>query len=189
MRSNLIIIVCLVFAAIAYSSGKKDAGPSISAPSYQSFIGKKFVEIDEIDSMLSSSQFGSIYENENFGVTIYGHNGFLDKSRNSRYWYIFFSKHVGYQGQKAIRQILDIVTIDMNNFSDTSRIWLDECTCKKQKACNTIAIYYHDEKMADKEILVKPLKVWRPNIATGKIEEISPESVRCGSQAPEEESP
>jgi hypothetical protein len=83
--------------------------------------------------------------------------------------------------------MLDVVKIDMNQFNDSAEIWLDECDCIGQKSCQTIAIYYHDERMADKEIMVRPLKVWRPNIATGKLEDISPDSVRCGSQAPEEE--
>ena len=137
--------------------------------------------------MLSPGQFSTLYNNESYGVSIYGHRHILNKWHKARFKYVFFTKTIGYQGPSPIEEILDIVTIDMNNFSINASIWLDECTCKGQKDCQTIAIYYHDERMADKGIRVKPQKVWRPNISTGKLEELPPESVRCGSQAPEEE--
>lgn len=174
---------------MAHSAENKKDSLKIIAPSYSNFIGHKVSQIKEIDSMLSPGQFSTLYSNESYGVSIYGHRYILNKRHKTRFKYVFFTKTIGYIGSSPIEEILDIVTIDMNNFSDSASIWLDECNCRSQKNCQTIAIYYHDEKMADKEILVKPLKVWRPNIATGKIEEISPESVRCGSQAPEEESP
>jgi hypothetical protein len=41
--------------------------------------------------------------------------------------------------------------------------------------------------MAKKNILVKPDIAWRPNYSSGKLETISPESVKCGSMASEED--
>jgi hypothetical protein len=187
MNIKLVIIYCFVLVVISYPAVKLENNHELSAPSYKNFIGKQYSNIKEIDTALSVGQFSALYENKNYAVCIYGNGMYLNKWNGARFNYVLFTKTIGTQRKHAIKQILDIVTIDMNKFNDSARIWLDECDCIGQKSCQTIAIYYHDERMADKEIMVKPLKVWRPNIATGKIEEISPDSVRCGSQAPEEE--
>jgi hypothetical protein len=184
---NKMLLIITMFVLMIYCAEKKEDCANIIAPSYDKFIGKKIVQIEEVDSMLSSFESGALYENREYGLTIYGNSHYLDKYRTARFIYIFFTKKVGYKGAFPIDKILDIVPVDMNKFSGSATIWLDECDCKNLKSCNTIAIYHHDQTMAEKDIMVKPLKVWRPNIATGKLEEISPDSVRCGSQAPEEE--
>jgi hypothetical protein len=184
MKIKIVLMLSILFAGILYSSEKKEHNMNVVIPSYKELIGKKFVDIKELDSMLVGGPFTTLYTDKKYAVSIYGPN---KSTIESKYNYVFFTKEIGRQDRHAIEQILDIVPVDMNKFNDSARIWLDECYCVGQKSCQTIAIYHHDQTMAEKGIMVKPLKVWRPDIATGKLEEISPDSVRCGSQAPEEE--
>jgi hypothetical protein len=181
-----LLIVFLSIAVLTYSGENKRDTLNIIAPSYNTFIGKRFTQIKEIDSMLSPGSFSTLYKDEKHAVSIYGQRRILNKRHKARFKYVFFTKTVGQQGSSPIEEILDIVTVDMNNYNDSASIRLDECDCKDKKECQTVAIYYRSDTMAKKGIKVKPLKVWQPNIATGKFEELSPDNVRCGEQEQEE---
>ena len=187
MQIKTILILCLIFVGIINSAENKGDGSTFVAPSYSDFIGKKYVKIKEIDPALSVGQFSALYQDENYAVSIYGNDKCLNKWKNARFNYLFFTKKIGQQGSHPVKQILDIVFVDMDTFGDSVSFWLDDCNCQDQKDCQIAAIYYRDEKKIRKGIKVKPFKAWQPNIATGKLEELSPAKVRCGPQAPEEE--
>jgi hypothetical protein len=187
MYNKSIIMICLVFSTIIYSAEKKGNSKNIQAPSYDCFIGKNFVKINEIDSAISAGQFGALYKDGSYSICIYGNDHYLDKWRNSRFNYLFFTKQIGRQGTHSIKKILDIITLDMDDFGDSASIWLDECECKGNNGCQTVAIYNQENKLVKNGKKIKPIKVWIPNIATGKLEEQAPEGFRCGPQEPEEE--
>ena len=159
MRSKLIVIVCLIFTVIAYSADKKVIKPTVIAPSYNNFIGKTFVQISEIDSMLSMSEFSTLYKSKDHGITIFGQRRILNKWRKSRFKYFFFTKKVGQQGTSSIEQILDIVSVDMNNYNDSATVSLDECECKGKDQCQTVAIYNRENNLVQKGKKIKPIKV------------------------------
>jgi hypothetical protein len=184
MLNKLMFFLCFLLVSTLCFAEVKGNNENITSTTYNNFMGKTFIQYEQVDPELFAVQFDRLYnkDDDNYSVSICRNSHDTAKSK----WYLFFTKFMGYKGKQPVHKILDTVTVDMNNFPNNSTIWLDECECKGQKSCNTIAIYYHDEEMAKKGIMVKPLKVWKPNIATGKLEEVSPNSVRCGSEAPED---
>ena len=187
MQLKIVALFCLLCVTISYPADSTKTPQNINAPSSNNFIGKTYTKIKDIDSALTSGEFSTLYQDKNYAISVHGSKRVLDSSRYPRFNYVFFTKTVGYKDKKSILQILDVITIDTHDFNDSATIALDECECKGKDQCQTAAIYNREIKMAKKGIKVKPLKVWRPNITTGKLEELSPENVRCGEQEPEEE--
>jgi hypothetical protein len=156
-------------------------------PTYKEFIGKTFTDIKTIDTALGTSQFGILESNKQYAVSIYGNSRYHVKKSGQKVFYVFFTKEVGRAGPQPIEQVLDVVTIDMKQYSKEAQVWLDECDKSGSKIFETVAVYAHNEEMAEKGVKVKPEKAWHPNVKTGKLEEVAPADLKCGSQAPEEE--
>jgi hypothetical protein len=181
MRINLFAIYLLFAAFASFSQG---SGKAI--PTYKEYIGKTFTDIKTIDTALGTSQFGILESNKQYGVSIYGNSRFYNKKTGCKVFYVFFTKEVGRTGPQPIEQILDVVTIDMKQYSKHAQIRLDQCSKAGTDIFETVAVYYHDEDMAAKGITVKPEKAWHPNVKTGKLEEVTPAALKCGSEAPAE---
>jgi SET domain-containing protein len=76
----------------------------------------------------------------------------------------------------------------LTKFKKDATVWFQQCECNSKEDCSdVVAIYFHNDSMATKNIMVKPDKAWRPNYKTQKLEAILPESVKCGSMASEED--
>jgi hypothetical protein len=181
MRTILfsIYILAISFFLFAQVSSKP-------IPSYKNFIGKTFSDIKTIDTALTTSQFGMLESNNQYGVSIYCDKNYADKHGVCRIFQVFFTKTVGKTEKHPIDQILDVVTIDMKKYSKYAQVWLDQCSKSGTKYFETVAVYYHDEDMANKGIKVKPEKAWHPNVKTGKLEEVPPTELNCWSEPPNE---
>ncbi len=181
---RIIIFCCLLFATISYSAD--NLAPS-HTPSTNSFIGKTYTRIKDVDSLLTSGAFGTLNKDGAYAVSIHGSKRVLDNSRYPRFNYVFFTKTIGYENKKSILKILDVVTIDAHDFNDSATIRLDECNCKVQDQCQTVSVYNAESKLLKNGKKIKPIKIWEPNIATGKLEEKSPDNFQCGPMEPDEQ--
>ena len=153
---------------------------SLPQPSYTNLIGKTYFKDSDLAPELSSGEFISCGEKNLYGII-----SFFNKY-NGNYAYLFFVIEDKRNGDGL--KVLDIVQLKYADFKKGSSLWFKQCTCKDQsKDCSdVVAIYSHNEEMANKEIMVKPDKAWQPVYKTQKLELISPETVTCGSIAPEE---
>jgi hypothetical protein len=150
-------------------------------PSYSNLIGTTYFKNNELPSELSSGEFVSVGEKTMYGIVS------ISNRYNGNYSYLFFVVDDKRKGDGL--KILDIVPLSASSFKNGASLWFKQCECEKKPGdcSDVVAIYHHDEKMAKKETMVRPDKAWRPNYATMKLESIPPESVKCGSMAPEED--
>jgi hypothetical protein len=150
-------------------------------PSYKTLIGTTYFKNSELPVELFSGEFVSTGEKSLYGIIS------VSNKYNGNYSYLFFVIEDKANGDGL--KILDIVPLNARTFKKGSSLWFKQCEClKKSTDCSdVVAIYHHSEEMAKKNIMVKPDKAWRPNYATKKLEAIPPESVKCGSMAPEED--
>jgi hypothetical protein len=153
---------------------------SLPQPSYTDLIGKTYFKDSDLAPELSSGEFISCGEKNLYGIISFSNK------YNGNYAYLFFVIEDKRNGDGL--KVLDIVKLNPADFKEGSSLWFKQCTCKDQsKDCSdVVAVYHHNEEMAKKDIMVKPDKAWRPNYKTQKLELISPETVTCGSIAPEE---
>ena len=188
MGKLIIFIGFLLIVTLGFAE-EKNTDQKIIPPSYQNFIGKNFKEYEEIDPDLHF-MIGTGNGFYKYAVNVCGNYRYLIKAAfpkiPTRFQYIFFTKLVGDQGYYEINKILDVVTIDMNDFPDNARIWVDYCECTGKKSCDdddVVAIYHYNQEMTSKGMTVRPLKAWKTNIVTEKLEEISPDNLRCSSNS------
>jgi hypothetical protein len=153
---------------------------SLPQPLYTDLIGKTYFKDSDLAPELSSGEFISCGEKNLYGIISFSNK------YNGNYAYLFFVIEDKRNGDGL--KVLDIVRLSAADFKKGSSLWFKQCICKSQtKDCSdVVAIYHHNEEMAKKDIMVKPDKAWRPNYKTQKLELISPETVTCGSIAPEE---
>jgi len=152
-------------------------------PAYANLIGITYFKNSELPAELYSGEFVSVGEKNQYGIIS------VSNRYNGDYAYLFFVIEDKTKGDGL--KILDIIPLNPTFFKKGSSLWFKQCECKnKATDCSdVVAIYYHDDKMAKKNIMVKPEKAWRPNYKTQKLEAIPPESVKCGSMASEEDGP
>jgi hypothetical protein len=148
-------------------------------PLYENLVGKTYFKDSDLAPELSSGGFISCGENNLYGIISF-HNKY-----NGDYSYLFFVIEDKREGNGL--KVLDIVPLNPGDFKNDATLWHNQCTCQDQtKDCaDVIAIYLHNEDMAKQGIMVKPDKAWQPNYKTQKLELIPPETVDCGSTAPE----
>jgi hypothetical protein len=156
---------------------------SLPLPKYQNLVGTTYSKKETLPKELAIGQFISVGRDHGYSLSSIGN------IYNKDFGYIFFEKLNNPGTDKISYTILDIIAYDLSKFKKNATVWFQQCECKnKADDCSDIiAIYYHDGKMATKNIMVKPDKAWRPNYTIGKLEAIPPESVKCGSLAPEED--
>ena len=150
-------------------------------PLYNNLIGTTYFKNTELPAELFSGEFVSVGEKNLYGIIS------VSNRYNGDYSYLFFVIEDKTKGDGL--KILDIIPLSPTLFKKGSSLWFKQCECRnKSTDCSdVVAIYYHDDKMATKNIMVNPEKAWRPNYKTQKLEAIPPESVKCGSMAPEED--
>jgi len=150
-------------------------------PLYGDLIGTTYLKNSELPAELYSGEFVSVGEKNLYGIIS------VSNKYNGDYAYLFFVIEDKTKGDGL--RILDIIPLYPALFSKGSSLWFKQCECKnKATDCSdVVAIYYHEDKMAKKNIMVKPDKAWRPNYKTQKLEAIPPELVKCGSMASEED--
>jgi hypothetical protein len=153
---------------------------TLPQPSYKNLIGTTYFKNDELPAELSSGEFVSIGEKNLYGIIS------LSNKYNGNYSYLFFVIEDKTKGDGL--KILDIIPLNPAAFKKGSSLWFKQCKCpnKSVDCSDVVAIYFHNDSMATKNILVKPDKAWRPNYTTKRLEAIPPESVKCGSMASEE---
>jgi hypothetical protein len=106
---------------------------------------------------------------------------------NKNYDYIFFERINNPGSDKLSYTIMDIVALNLAKFKKDATVWFQQCECKSKEDCSdVVAVYFHNDSMATKNIVVKPEKAWKPNYSTGKLETVLPETVKCGSMASDE---
>jgi hypothetical protein len=155
---------------------------SFPLPTYKNLIGTTYSKKESLPKELASGQFITVGKGQDYSLASVGN------IYNKNFKYIFFEKTNNPGSDKISYTILDIVALDLAKFKKDATIWFQQCECKKKGDCSdVVALYFHNDSMAKKSIMVKPDKAWRPNYTTKKLESIPPESVRCGSMAPEEE--
>jgi hypothetical protein len=155
---------------------------SLPLPTYKNLVGTTYSKKESLPKELASGQFITLGKGQDYSLASVGN------IYNKNYEYIFFEKMNNTGTDKISNTILDIVALDLTKFTKNATVWFQQCECKSKKDCSDIvAIYFHNDSMATKNIMVKPDKAWRPNYATKKLEAIPPESVKCGSMAPEED--
>jgi len=149
-------------------------------PLYNNLIGTTYFNNSDLPSELVSGEFISTGEKGLYGIISVGNR------YNDNYFYLFFVIEDKSKGDGL--KILDIIPLNSTTIKKGSSLWFKQCECldKSTDCSDVVAIYYHDEEMAKKNILVKPDKAWRPNYKTKKMEAIPPESVKCGSMAADE---
>jgi len=150
-------------------------------PLYSNLIGTTYLKNSELPAELYSGEFVSVGEKNRYGIIS------VSNRYNGDYSYLFFVIEDKTKGDGL--KILDIIPLYPALFSKGSSLWFKQCECKnKATDCSdVVAIYFHNDSMATKNIMVKPDKAWRPNYKTQKLEAILPESVKCGSMASEED--
>lgn len=153
---------------------------NIPQPAYANLIGTTYFKNNELPMELFSGEFVSVGEKNQYGIIS------ISNRYNGNYSYLFFVLEDKSKGDGL--KILDIIPLNPTLFKKGSSLWFKQCECGNKSAdcSDVVAIYYHDDKMAKKNIMVKPEKAWRPNYKTEKLEAIPPESVKCGSMASEE---
>ena len=153
----------------------------ISQPTYKNLIGTTYFKNDELPTELFSGEFVSIGKKNLYGVIS------VDNKYNGNYSYLFFVIEDKTKGDGL--KILDIVPLDAAFFKNRASLWFKQCECQNKSGdcSDVVAIYRHNEKMAKKNIMVKPDIAWQPNYVAGKLETIPPETVKCGSIAPDED--
>jgi len=152
-------------------------------PSYNKLIGTMYYKNSELPVELGSGAFISVGEENRYGI-ISVYNKYTDN-----YSYLFFVVDSGHntEGDNGLL-ILDIIPLDWRHYGAEVSLKMRQCECVDAGAdCSeVVAVYAHTEEMAKKGILFTPEKAWRPDYLIKKLVEIPVESVKCGSQAPEE---
>jgi hypothetical protein len=155
---------------------------SLPLPTYKNLIGKTLSKHESLPKELASGQFVTVGKGQDYSLSSIGN------IYNKNYDYIFFEKMNNPGTDKISYTILDIVALDLAKFKKNATVWFQQCECKDKADCSdVVALYFHNDSMATKNIMVKPDKAWRPNYTTKKLEPIPSESVQCGSMAPEED--
>jgi hypothetical protein len=152
----------------------------IPQPSYKNLIGTTYFKNSELPVELFSGEFISTGEKNLYGIIS------VSNRYNGNYSYLFFVIEDKIKGDGL--KILDIIPLNPAAFKKGSSLWFKQCKCQSKSGdcSDVVAIYFHNDSMATKNIMVKPDKAWRPNYTTKKLEAIPPESVKCGSMASEE---
>jgi hypothetical protein len=164
-------------------SNQKDSAKfwqTLPLPAYKELIGTTYSPKGSLPKELASGQFVTVGKDRNYSLSSVGN------IYNKNYDYIFFEKINNPGTDKLSYTILDIVALDLTKFKKHATVWFQQCECKSKEDCSdVVAIYFHTDSVATKDVLVRPDKAWRPNYATMKLESIPAESVKCGSMAPE----
>jgi hypothetical protein len=149
-------------------------------PQYKNLIGTTYFKDSDLPSEIVSGEFISTGEKGLYGII-----SFCNKY-NGNYFYLFFVIEDKSKGDGL--KILDIIPLNSTTIKKGSSLWFKQCECldKSTDCSDVVAIYYHDDEMAKKNILINPDKAWKPNYKTSKLETIPPESVKCGSMAADE---
>ncbi len=152
-------------------------------PSYNNLIGTTYSKKESLPMELSRGQFVTVGKDQNYSLSSVGN------IYNKNYDYIFFEKMNNPGTDKLSYTIVDIIALDLTKLKNDATVWFQQCKCQGMSGdcSDVVAVYCHNEKMAKKNIMVKPDIAWRPNYSSGKLETISPESVKCGSMASEED--
>jgi len=154
---------------------------TLSLPSYRDLIGTTYSKKKSLPNELATGQFFSVGKDHDYSLSSVGN------IYNKNFDYIFFEKINNPGTDKLSYTILDIVALDFAKFKKNTTVWFQQCECKSKEDCSdVVAIYFHNDSMATKNILVKPEKAWRPNFTNNKLDSIPPETIKCGSMASDE---
>ena len=146
-------------------------------------LGKTYFDINEItDSLIAAGGLGiECCENHDYDVSIFANKN----DTNIRY--IFLEKKVKGNSENNKYKILDIVNVNISNYTIGSNIQHGYCKILQGKYnCDPFAVYYHNSDMAQKEQWITPEKGWIPNITKEKLVEISKEDLQCSSPKQED---
>ncbi len=167
-KSNILVSILFLF--------------SICIPKENTLIGKTYINYTDLKPSLrlvKSALYQDIYSIVVFADTLYPNKKF-----------IFMEQIVGHVDKIPKRNILDIKEINCTDFSKNSRIWLEECSYTNgEHAERVVAVYYHDEHLATKGITVTPEKAYRADLKLKKLVSVPVDSLKCGSEAPDEDYP
>jgi len=155
---------------------------SICIPKQKTIIGIEYLKLTDLKPTFCMVKFTS-YEGEYSIVVI------ADTLQPNKK-FIILNQLLGYIDNKPKRKLLDIKEINHADFSKNSRIWLEECSYTNgEHAERVVAVYYHDEHLATKGITVTPEKAYRADLKLKKLVSVPVDSLKCGSEAPDEDYP
>lgn len=152
-------------------------------PLYKNLIGTTYWKNSELPVELYSGAFITVGPKSDYGIIS------VCNQYNNTYEYLFFvqNQEPNDDGDNGLL-IHDIIPLDWRTFDKEASLMFQQCECvdTTQECSDVVAVYAHNEELALQEILVTPIKAWRPDYMLQKLIDIPVETVRCGSMAPEE---
>jgi hypothetical protein len=177
---NIAIIILLLFQFGCKNkvSETQENRQSVKNPSSVagSILGKKYTALNGIADWLTGGEAGFVCQNAgSYNIKIFYHVTDTNKQ------YLLMSKSGDETGNFLVT---DIVEINMANFSAGSILTFKNCkgSDTTETDCQLIAVGNFASGQT-----AKPEKAWKPNSATGKIEEIPVVNIKCFSENSSEE--